>query len=450
MGRIFLPYLRKEMMLRMKLKHRLILMALLLVVALLAAGCKDGGSIFQQYDAAGCTVSVKFDANGGYFTTNTSVIWNYFDPTAIQPGSDGKVQIPLLSPEDEIRGNNAFTAVNNGYFLAGWYAQRTETIGEDGKTQYVYAEPWDFNTDVLSIDPNGSYTSAEPVLTLYAAWVPLFEIQLYDRASGECVSTMTFDPSHGSEFALPAWDVKTGAMEMHQFPQRKGYTFNGAYYDPYGQEPVAGETILHPGTVDYVNGAGKNGTLKLYVDYLEGEWYQIHNAAQFVDHASVSGNYILCADLDFSDEIWPTSLMYGNFSGTIQGNGHTISNVAIQQKNNSKTNAGLFGTLSGTITDVRFDNITFTIQSGARVAGASYGLFAGTISESAVVSGVSIMSSTLQISSDCYFGTSDYVIGLVCGMGDHTLLDWEISCVAVGDEPEKVIFTVDGNTVTLQ
>ena len=434
----------------MKSKHKLILTALLLAVAILAAGCGESGSIFDKYDAQGCTVSVKFDANGGYFTTNTSVIWNYFDPTAITPGSDGKVQIPLLSPDDEIRGNNAFTAVNNGYFLAGWYARRTETVGEDGKTQYVYAEPWDFTSDTLSVDPNGSYTSAQPVLTLYAAWVPLFEIELYDRASGQLAETLTFDPTREIEFTLPGWDAETGAMEMHRFPQRKGYTYNGAYYDAEGNQPVEGATIIHPGTVDYVNGAGKDGTLKLYVDYLEGEWYQIHSAAQFADHASVSGNYILCADLDFSDEIWPTSLMYGNFSGTIQGNGHTISNVSIQQKNNSKTNAGLFGNLSGTITDVRFDNITFTIQSGARVAGASYGLFAGTISENAAIESVSITGSTLQISSDCYFGTNDYVIGLVCGMGDYTLLDWDIACVAVGDAPEKVIFTVDGNTVTLQ
>lgn len=434
----------------MKLKHKLILTALLLVVAVIAAGCAESGSIFEKYDAQGCTVSVKFDANGGYFTTNTSVIWNYFDPTAVATGSDGKVQIPLLSPDDPVRGNNAFTAVNNGYFLAGWYAQRTETAGADGKTEYVYGDKWEFGTDTLSLDPAGRYTSAEPVLTLYAAWVPLFEIELYDRATGQLAETLTFDPTREKEFVLPGWDVETGAMEMNRFPQHKGYTYQQAYYDAEGTQAVTGETLIHPGTVDLENGTGKNATLKLYVDYLEGDWYQIHSAEQFADHASVNGNYILCADLDFSEEIWPTSLMYGTFNGTIQGNGHTISNVSIQQKNNSKTNAGLFGTLAGTVSDVCFRNITFTIQAGTRVAGASYGLFAGTIADSATLSGVSIESSTLQISSDCYFGTSDYVIGLACGMGDPDRLVWEITCTPVGDEPDKVVFTVDGNTVTLQ
>lgn len=427
----------------MNLKKNITLTVLLLTAVLLLCGCAEGRSHYDQLDTEGYTVSVKFDANGGIFTTNTATIVDSYDLSKA-PVVDGKVRIALLSPDNAVRGTNAFTAVNNGYFLAGWYAERTESG--------AYSKKWDFAADCLELDPNGQYTASQPVLTLYAVWVPLFEVEIYDLHSGEYVNRFTFDPADGMEFTLPAWNRDTGAIDQNDFPKCNGYTYNGVYLDAEGTQPVTGETVTHPGAVDYASGVGQNTKLKLYVDFLEGEWFHIYNAEQFADNASVSGNYILHADLDFADVIWPTSLMYGTFSGSIDGNGHTMQNISITQNNNSKTNAGIFGSLADTacVENVNFRNITVTIKAGTRVAGASFGLFAGTISDGAMVGNVSITESQLQIHSDCYFGTNDYAIGLVCGMGNSEMVhSWDIQCVAVGDEPEKVIFAVDGNTVTL-
>lgn len=435
----------------MNLKKNMVLTVLLLAATLVLCGCSGGLDHYDQLDAEGYTVSVKFDANGGVFTTNTSVIVDSYDLSKA-PVSGGKAQIALLSPDNALRGNNAFTAVNNGYFLAGWYAERTETLDENGNPVVVYGEKWDFATSRLELDPNGSYAASQPELTLYAAWVPLFSVEIYDLHSGEYVNKFTFNPEDGTVLTLPAWSEATGEMDMASFPKYSGHTYNGIYLDEKGTEAVTGDTLQHPGVVDYTNGAGKDTVLKLYVDFLEGEWFHIYNAQQFKEHASVSGNYVLHADLDFSDVIWPTSLMYGNFSGTIEGNGHTMANISITQNNNSKTNAGLFGALAedASLQDVSFHNITFTLKAGTRVSGAAYGLFAGTISDGAGIANVSITQSKLQIHSDCYFGTSDYAIGLVCGMGQSDAVSaWEIQCVAVGDAPETVVFTVDGNTVTL-
>lgn len=435
----------------MNLKKNIMLSVLLLAVVGMLCGCAAVQSHYGQLDTEGYTVSVKFDANGGIFTTNTATIVDSYDISKA-PVSGGKAQIALLSPDNAVRGTNAFTAVNNGYFLAGWYAQRMETLDENGNPVVVYGEKWDFATSRLELDPNGEYTAAEPELTLYAAWVPLFTVEIYDLHSGEYVNQFSFNPADGTQFTLPAWDQSTGAMELFDFPKYSGHTYNGVYLDAAGTQAVTDTTITHPGVVDYTNGMGKDTSLKLYVDFLEGEWFHIYTAEQFADHASVSGNYVLYADLDFKDVIWPTSLMYGTFSGTIDGNGHTMQNIQITQNNNSKTNAGLFGTLAdgACVQNVAFRNITFTIKAGTRVAGASYGLFAGTIADAAQISQVSILDSQLQIHSDCYFGTNDYAIGLVCGMGNSDAVDsWQIQCVAVGDKPEKVAFTVDGNTVTL-
>jgi hypothetical protein len=370
----------------------------------------------------------------------------------LAPNDQGQVQIALLPPDDPGRGTDAFAPRNNGYFLAGWYSNRLETTDEAGNITYSYEDKWDFENDLLSLDPNGNYTASKPELTLYAAWVPLFEIELYALDSGEKVSTMTFDPTVTEEVLIPAWDETTGTVKMNGFPEREGYTFNGLFYDELGSQAVSTASVSHPGTVDTSTGTAADISMKLYVDYLEGDWYQIYNAEQFADNASLKGNYILHADLDFSDEIWPTNLMYGNFTGTIEGNGHTIKNINLRQTNNSKVNAGLFGNLTedAKLNNVIFDHASFTIEAGTRVKGTSFGLLAGTISDGAVLTDVRVANSVLKIDSGCYFGADDYSIGLICGMGSDTKLDPSgITCTAVGDAPETVNITVNGNTVTV-
>ena len=432
------------------MNRKMLLTGLLaLVFCLLTAGCAEE-TFYQRNDAEGYTVSVKFDANGGIFTTNTEVITDSFNISNMTPGSDGKVQIALLEPGDAQR-TEPFTPVNNGYFLAGWYQNRAETVGANGEKEIVYSGKWDFENGLLQVDPSKTYTSSQPVMTLYAAWVPLFEIQFYDLATGNQLDSMTYNPLEGENLTVPAWDETTGTIKMHKFPTRTGYTFNGVYLDAEGKQAVTTQTISHPGSVDYANGVGKDTTLKLYVDFMEGEWYHIYNVDQFIKNASVTGSYVIHADLDFTDKIWPSSFMYGNYTGTIEGNGHTFKNIDTVQTNNSRINAGIFGHLTQTacIKDLTFENATFTIQSGTRTAGTSYGLLAGTISEGAQLTNVKILSSQLKIDSGSYFGTDDYVIGLLCGMGSADIDYSQITCVAVGDNPASVQIAVSGNTVTL-
>ena len=442
----------KEVAKKMNRKNKAVLILCLLLLTLtFVTGCAEEESPYQINDRENFTVSVKYDANGGTFTTNTSVIVDSYDISGLT-GSDGTARIALLPTDDPARGNDAFTAVNSGYFLAGWYAGRTETTDAAGNTVFTYSDPWDFETDRLEVDGSQTYTASEPVLTLYAAWVPLFEIEFYDLATGDYLESYTFNPTTAGEIRVPAWDTDTGAIEMYDFPERSGYTFNGAYYDAAGTLPVDTDTVAHTGTVNYGSGTAENAAMKLYVDWMEGEWYHIYNVEQFLDNASVAGNYVIHADLDFEGEIWPTSLMYGSFTGTIQADGHTFRNIEVTQTNNSKVNAGLFGSLAegARITDLNLENVTFTIQSGTRVTGTSYGLLAGTISAGAVVDNVTIAEGTLAIDSGCYFGTEDYVIGLVCGMGSVDVDASGITCAAVGDQPESVVITVDGETVTVE
>lgn len=424
-----------------------------LLTAVLASGCSTELTPFETNNAENYTVSVRYDANGGIFTTNTSSIVDSYNITDMAENASGMAEIALISPDNQARGNDAFTAVNNGYFLAGWYAERIENTDAEGNTYYTYSDKWDFETDLLEVDPNKEYRSETPVLTLYAAWVPLFEIEFYSLDSGELLETYTFDPTTAGEINVPVWSEETGAIEMYDFPSKEGFTFSKAYYDKEGTDALDTAAVNHKGVVDYESGTAKDSVLKLYVEWTEGEWYRIYTAEQFLDNASLNGNYEICADLDFEGEIWPTSFMYGNFSGKILGNGHTLKNIELTQTNNSKVNAGLFGNLTETaeVTDITFENVTFTVQAGTRVVGTNYGLFAGTLSNNATLNNIKILSSTLQIDSSCYFGVDDYSIGLVCGMGNSDVIETaEISCVAVGDEPEKLNIAVNGNAVTVE
>ena len=433
----------------MKQFKLILTVCLMLALLAFATGCAQESSPYEVNDAENFNVSVKYDANGGFFTTNTSTIVDSYNVSDMAAGSDGMAHIALIAPDDANRGNDAFTAVNNGYFLAGWYTERIEQA--DGT--YTYSGKWDFESDILAVSTSKEHTSTEPVVTLYAAWVPMFQIEFYAMDSGEYLDTYTFNPILVDGLKMPVWDEETGAIEMYNFPERSGYTFVGASYDAEGAQLVETETVAHPGTVNYANGTAENSVMKLYVDWMEGEWFHIYNVEQFLDNASVNGNYIIHADLDFSGEIWPTSLMHGNFAGTIEGNGHTFSNIEVTQTNNSKVNAGLFGALTETaqITDLNLDNITFTVKAGARMVGTSFGLFAGNITTGATISNVTIANSTLQIDSGAYFGVDDYAIGLLCGMGDSSLVDYSgISCIAVGDTPEILEITVDGNDVNVE
>ncbi len=431
----------------MRMKHKIILLCLLLVaVTVLAAGCGEKNP-YDVNNKMNYNVSIRFDAGEGIFTTNTKVIVDSYNISQMKKNGEGQVEIPLLAPDDARRESDKLKATCNGHFLVGWYAKRTETKDAAGNVTYTYSEPWDFENDRLKADPKNTYDAHTPVLTLYAAWLPLYEIEFVDRSSGSTMGTYSFDPK-GAEDAtkvqLPAWDLETGSMNMYQFPKKEGFTFKNAYYDAEGAKPVDSEFLTHPGTWDLETATAKDSKLRIYIDWTEGQWFRISTADQFIKNFSLNGNYEILSDLDFTGKIWPTALMYGSFAGTVNGNGHTFSNIELTQTDNAKVNAGMFGNLTekAVIRDVQFNNVTFTVKKGARVAAAFYGLLAGSITEGATLQNVTVTSSQILIDSSCLFA-DDYAIGLICGMGESGIDHTGISCSATGSNPEKLLVTSD-------
>ncbi len=452
----------------MKIKLLISVLAIM-AAALLLTSCFDDPSPYSGYDESDYNVSVKYDANGGFFSTNTSIIVDTYNLSKLPSDSSGNKKLTLISPDDEVRkSENAFVASKAGHFLVGWYTEKTAVTDEQGneldangniasvsgeEVAYKYSGRWDFENGTYAVDPKKEYTASEPVLTLYAAWLPEFSFEFYDLDTGKLLKSYDFDPMYIMSMKLPEWNMTTGELDMHEFPTVDNMTYNNVYYDPAGEQPVTGTTVTHTGTIDAEAVTQSGEVMKLYVDMLDGKWYNIYNVDQFIKNASPTGNYNILADLDFEGKPWSTTLMHGDFSGTIKGNGYTISNITISQTDIAKVNTGLFGALtsSATIENVIFENITLNITAGSRLPNASFGLFAGTVAAGATLENLEISGKLVITPSPLI--TESTTIGVFCGEGTPGTLDISgirVEVLPPADEyTDPITVVVSGNTVTV-
>ena len=437
----------------MKRKLKIICSAALICAAVtLFTACAKWDTPYQTLDEKGYTVSVRYDANGGVFAgTNDVFVVDVFNST--------ESKIALIAPDDARRKENAFGISRHQYFLAGWYRTRELRVNEQGQPLddfgnlcsvsgnpqgYVYADRWDFKNDRLTVDPNTSTSSEVNAMTLYAAWVPYINYEFYAQNP----ETQQFEKVGNSHLAinltLPAWNEKTGKLDMNNFPTRDGMTFDKAYLDAEMTQELT-DTLY--GNFDEEKGILQHsGTVKVYTTWMEGEWFRIYNAKQFFANSKLNGNYILCADLDFSNQTWKLNLTEGEFNGTIIGNGFKISNIKSIQgaaASDRQEFGGLFGSLgaNAVIKDVVFENVSYQIEAGTRAPEASFGLFAGIVHEGATLENVTVSGKLLI---NAYATLTDYNIGLVCGIGSTHIDRTNIQCFKVDGTTEAPI-TADAN-----
>ena len=434
-------------------KHILLFAAVFALLCILT-GCSQWELPYEDMDGEGYTVSVRFDPCGGAFanTENVQVI-DVFSLANAEKDSSGNYLISLIAPDDSRRGDRAFGISKNGCFFAGWYREcspRTDASGnpldsygvptsESGLEQgYTYSGLWNFESDTLSV-PEGSYSSETPFMTLYAAWIPYFNFEFYVR--NESGSFELFETEKLISLGIPAWDLSTGKLNMNGFPEIDGKTFEGAYLDEAMTQPVT-ETLS--GNVDYEHGISATEKIKIYTKYADGEWYRISTAEQFVKNSKLGGCYYIEADLDFTGLNWSAALAGGAFSGKIEGNGHTFSNISFIQADNSKVSGGIFGSLASgaSVKDVTFENITYTLGAGSRMQAPVFGLLCGQLSDEAELSNIAVKNSNLFISGDIY--PQEYTLGMLVGSGDNRGTDLSGITVSLTEGSEsKIAVTVD-------
>ena len=248
--------------------YGVLLTVLIASVAFIATKCSKDTSPYQGYADKGYTVSVKYDANGGVFTTNTSTLIDTYSIDSLSTHENGGKLLQLVDPASDLRGNQAYQAAKVGYYLAGWYTTKTEITDADGNvTGYTYSGKWNFDTSKFLIDPELEYSPKTPVLTLYAAWVPAFTCEFYavnGDGSVTLISDKDYNPVSGNEITLPNYNEEDGTFEID------GKTY-ALYYGVSCDdgEKIEGETITHTGTYNPADATVVNTVMKIYCKLVE-------------------------------------------------------------------------------------------------------------------------------------------------------------------------------------
>lgn len=454
------------------MKKKIIILAgiiMLLASVTTLAACSQWEAPYSELaQNGGYNVKVYFDSNGGMFAGTPTGI-KVVDVYSTENGKDagnGQKSITIFAPNDEKRGNRAMEVSNDGYFLAGWYKERSPRVNENGepldawgeltsvsgKEQgYVYSGLWNFDGDMLTVDPEKTYADDEYALTLYAAWIPYFEFEIYEAQNDGSFKRLDDMTVTTLSFESPAWESEQAVqISMNSMPKRQGYTLIGAYTDSDMSNEMSG-TFDYRTMIDYEKGIAVNSKIPVYTQWETGNRYNIYTAKQFMDNIDINGIYDIKADLDFgSISYWSPVLSKGTFNGEIIGNGHKFSNItATQADSDNSIYCGLFGKISenAEIKDVTFENVRFTIK-GSRKPGFNYGLFAGAIDDGAKIENVSV-SGDLVISSDWNLN-SEYEIGLVCAAGStHGIDSSAIKCVNDKEDSSLIITVNDEGRVEI-
>ena len=452
---------------------------MLLLAVFMICSCKDADPS-ENYDELGYSIKIEFDANGSYFGNSTQLkVSDYYKLEDLMTNENGMRELKIIDPESQIRNNIApgnahelSRGAVKGYFFAGWYTEKTAMKDENGNTYYEYGGKWNFETDVLEIDPNKEYTASVPTITLYAAWVKIPTIEIFDgenslgkieisnpaNTNNAVIKTPYIDLEKGEyNFGV----IKTLLSDRIVTGDDAKVTsfYEGLYLDKELIEKL-GETYTHPYEYDEQTATIKNEELKLYVNYDEkdGEWYRIYSAKQLANNAKADGNYEIMADITFDGmTAWPNVFRNNTFTGSIIGNGHTISNVNIEST--SGQYFGMFKSISkdAKIENVSFDGITAKLERAYRNPGGRYAVFAATIEEGFKFEDVSFANVSLKISdSAIVIVTADYEIGLLCADGYSDDLGVSLDGFTVGvsvSEPASaynLVITVDGNQVGIE
>ncbi len=444
-------------------KKLLILITLTLLLGTVICISSCSSSLYDERGEEGYTVGIRFDAGGGRLKGREEVsIVELYHPDNISTAADGTEGIKILDPDDARRGDAArLKPDRTGYFLAGWYCERQEVTDADGNVSYTYSKKWDFEKDVFVVDPDKEYDPNEPAMTLYAAWIPYFNYEFYAKdENGNTVQIGEdknedgqIDPTKLINLNIPTWDIDSGEMDYKNFLSLDGKTFSAAYADEAMTQPLTATINAREQYVDYEKGIATTNTIKVYTEWMDGEWFKIYTAKQFVENSKLNGNYIICADLDFAKVRWKSTLSIGTFKGTICTENDQVfkfSNISAMQSG-SNNNQGLFGVLgeSATIQNISFENLTYTINTSTSLKlDTNFGTFAGQIVAGATVENVTV-NGTLKIEGNLANNKpSQYEINKLVAIGStEGIVSYDVQVsVADGlnvqedpDDPNKLI-----------
>lgn len=317
----------------------------------------------QEIIQAGYIHEVTYDANGGSFNSNSPAQYEY---VRVQENS---LTIEPDYSADNVEGDpNSITLyrseISNNYFLAGW---QQVLFDEEGNETGVSEEYWNFTTDRVTGD-----------ITLRADWVQRGELVLNITVDDQVVTfnqqtSLVVTPGESFLSSLYSANSSNGYTVREDYVRGsvrtqtaddQTYTLLEFFYDEALTQPVTAENAIYP--------EDNRAQLNLYARYLEGNFSVLsQETLSSGTYLNSGSNWYLVTDLDFSDRSgepvkWDALRL---FSGTIYGNGHSITGVEIRSEVNADrsapANRSIFGVMEGSVHDLTFAGVQFTVYAQA-------------------------------------------------------------------------------------
>lgn len=329
------------------------IITVLLLAAAVVAGCSNAAAEYKN------NLRVVYELEGGVYGNSTRPVDFYYNYA--RGGEYAIGDIEKVSNKKVTR---------TGYFIEGWYTQRTETDGV-----VTYDGKWDFEKDKVTFEADGkvSYsgkTGDENLVRLYACWATNVSYEYnvgYVDDNGSFVKLATVE----TLVDIPFGEEKS-TIEKKELDKREGYTSLGRYYKYDAvAEGGKGEEL----TDDFVLEQSKEDvSLDIVADYIKGDYRVVREAKDITSNASVDKKanrmLYLMNDVDFGGARVDFMIYNG-----IKGNGHKLSNFEIRVTDrkaegnfdgseNCFVEVSMFGDIDGgEITDVTVENVSIGVRA---------------------------------------------------------------------------------------
>ena len=277
-------------------------------------------------------------------------------------------------------------------------------------------------TDRHAVHVEGGLTVVKGGTYLTSGFAGRTQYALYVTDGGEAiVYDGTFvGPKGTAADSGSAVGVKAGSKATiygGSFSGGKNKTLAGSgtivvYGGSFDQDPTAFlaeglNAIKHDNGVYYTTGIDAD----LYIA-------NVNDLKAFADSVNAGNNYsrkvvALVADIDLEGATWTPVGVASNkgFSGTFDGNGHTISDFVLSASS-GKYGAGFFGNLLGgaVIKNVNFDSVSYAVRSNI------VGVVAGYLYGSGTFGNINVTNADIQS-----FGKVGGILGMAADPGAHTV-----------------------------